>query len=98
MSDPRIGQPPERPCWHKRIRPDGTCVDCGALAAVRIPDRTTSPPESSGLLLSVNPPIRSILYLTNGVVRIESHRCVPNAWIRFWHRALLGWRWEAKEP
>lgn len=38
--------------------------------------------------------VRSVLYLTNDVVRIESHRRAPNLWIRFWHRALLGWRWE----
>lgn len=39
-------------------------------------------------------PPRSILYLTNGIIRIESHKPIPNAWIRFWHRVLLDWRWE----
>lgn len=37
---------------------------------------------------------RSVLYLTNDIVRIESNKPVPNIWVRFWHRALLGWRWE----
>jgi hypothetical protein len=40
------------------------------------------------------PPIRSVLWLTNDIVRIECEKPAPNAWIRFWHRALLGWRWE----
>ena len=41
-------------------------------------------------------PWRSALYLTNDIVCIESNRPVPGAWVRFWHRVLLGWRWEAR--
>lgn len=55
-------------------------------------------PAAGPYLLIVNPPIRSVLHLTNGVIRIESHRPAPNAWIRFWHRVLLGWRWERIKP
>jgi hypothetical protein len=63
-----------------------------------VPPRWTASPPNPYLLISVTPPVRSILHLTNDVVRIESHRRVPNLWVRFWHRALLGWRWEAKLP
>jgi hypothetical protein len=63
-----------------------------------IPPQWTASPPSPFLLISVSPPIRSVLHLTNDVVRIESHKRLPNLWVRFWHRALLGWRWEEKAP
>jgi len=40
------------------------------------------------------PPVQSVLHLTNDVIRIESPGPVPNVWVRFWHRVLLGWWWE----
>jgi len=27
-------------------------------------------------------------------VAVTTSREIPNAWRRFWHWALLGWRWE----
>lgn len=44
---------------------------------------------------SLNIPVdKSKLIINGGDIVIQSARQVPNAWIRFWHRALLGWRWE----
>jgi hypothetical protein len=60
------------------------------------PYQWTAFPPSPFLLISTRPPIRSVLHLTNDVVRIESSKSLPNLWVRFWHRALLGWRWESK--
>jgi hypothetical protein len=54
------------------------------------PYRTIKPPH---LLVSIPPPAKSALNIRD-LIRIESHRAPPNFWIRFWHRALLGWRWE----
>jgi len=48
-----------------------------------------------GLLLLEPPPVRSVLYI-QGVIRIESSSPLPGWWQRFWYRALLGWRWEAR--
>lgn len=45
------------------------------------------------MLIAVTPPPRSVLFIGD-VIRIESRQRVPNAWVRFWYRALLGWRWE----
>lgn len=62
----------------------------------------SDPPEVTGpfrtvrgphLLISIPPPARSALNILD-LMRIESHKPPPNFWIRFWHRALLGWRWE----
>jgi len=50
---------------------------------------------SGGTLHIHQPPVQSVLRLTNDVIRIESSKPVPNVWVRFWHRALLGWRWES---
>jgi hypothetical protein len=39
-------------------------------------------------------PIRCYLFLTNDLIRIDCQRPMPNVWVRFWLKALLGWRWE----
>jgi hypothetical protein len=62
----------------------------GALGGTGI--GTTAP--QANLHILETPRVRSILRLANDVIRIESERPLPNAWVRFWHRALLGWRWE----
>lgn len=86
MSDPRTGHPPDPPCWHKRIRSDGTCADCGKIAAI-------SSIRGPHLLVSIPPPVRSILYI-HDLVKLECPDRPPNRWWRFWHWALLGWKWE----
>jgi hypothetical protein len=91
MSDPRIGHPPDPPCWHKHIDPDGICLDCGKRAAIA----NLSATRISGphLTVSMPPPVRSVLYIHN-LVKLESPDPPPNSWWRFCHWALLGWRWE----
>lgn len=54
------------------------------------PFRTIRGPN---LLISIPPPARSAL-LIRDLIRIESPELPPNLWVRFWHRFLLGWRWE----
>lgn len=49
---------------------------------------------SHSTLRLMNPPVRSVLVCAGGCVRIESPQPFPNVWVRFWYRALLGWRWE----
>ena len=96
MSDPRTGHPPDPPCWHKRIRSDGSCVDCGKIAAIKLDRDKTGPSRwISGphLTVSIPPPVRSVLFIHN-LVKLECPDPPPNAWWRFWHWALLGWRWE----
>lgn len=39
------------------------------------------------------PRARSVLHVGD-VMRLESPDPPPNAWLRFWQWALLGWRWE----
>ena len=61
------------------------------------PEYEWDEPQSSitgpHLLIAIPPPAKSALNIRD-LIRIESHLPLPNFWIRFWHRALLGWRWE----
>jgi hypothetical protein len=53
------------------------------------------PPQlTSARMRPFNAPPKSVLFV-NAILRIESQEPMPNAWIRFWQRVLLGWRWEA---
>jgi hypothetical protein len=47
------------------------------------------------LLVSIPPPVRSVLYIHN-LVKLECPEPPPNRWWRFWHWTLLGWRWETR--
>lgn len=58
---------------------------------------TPQPPSAPQAAMHISfhaVPVQCVLYLTNDLIRIECTRPMPNAWVRFWHRALLGWRWE----
>lgn len=59
--------------------------------------------QEAGGLPEAQPPkladtfkIRSHVWIAHDVC-CTSGRPVPNAWRRFWHRVLLGWRWESDE-
>ena len=52
---------------------------------------TTAPLAS--LHIREREPIRCYLFLTNDLIRIDCHRPMPNIWVRFWLKLLLGWRW-----
>jgi hypothetical protein len=51
--------------------------------------------SSPHLLISVPPPVRSVLCIQN-LIRLESPEPPPNLWWRFWFWFLLGWRWEKR--
>lgn len=55
-------------------------------------------PEAQALAATIDEgfKIRSHVWIAHDVC-CTSTRPVPNAWRRFWHRALLGWRWESDE-
>lgn len=38
---------------------------------------------------------KALLVIIPGKFQFETSQPMPNAWVRFWHRFLLGWRWEA---
>jgi hypothetical protein len=52
--------------------------------------------KSEKLAFLPKPKPQATLFIT-GDIRVQSHRPLPNPWVRFWSWALLGWKWKHYE-
>lgn len=47
-----------------------------------------------GSLQIYSPPKNLSKLTVHGFINIEMPTKIPNIWVRFWYKILLGWKWE----